>query len=85
MPEFYIIIARNIFFPNFTGHVSPRLLCLWEVESQPKLYTYNLIDIKYCKIGRIYSDSHGVEYRDGAAGVGSERRPRESRERWNGQ
>jgi len=23
MPEFYIIIARKIFFPNFRGHVSP--------------------------------------------------------------
>jgi len=23
MPEFYIIIARKIFFPNFWGHVPP--------------------------------------------------------------
>jgi len=45
MPEFYIIIARKIFFPKFKGSTcppAPRLLRLWRLVTQTALCVYTM-------------------------------------------
>ena len=49
MPEFYIIIARKIFFPNFRGARAPlalpHLLRLWKLRLLVSVKTIIVYDI----------------------------------------